>query len=190
MYNSEKLYNQLLTALFDLETGRRSLLNDLVLLKDYNKIMSSRLEDEGRPIEQVKGRYTGLYTHHIQAEKMKRYLEQNIIDYYAIDKWDLFVQLNNGDKFIYDSFYNIIRFDLYEGDNLTDDQELNEFRKNLKKMIDRNYITQDELANRVGVDCKTISRYVTGRTIPDCLTLNKIAKALGCSVEDFFYKRF
>ena len=188
MSRNAYLYDRLLSMLFDIDSKHHTILTDLFLLKDYHKIMSTKFEDES--VDAVKVRYEGLYRHHVQAEKMRRYLEQNISDCYDINEWDLFVQLNNGDKFIYDSFYNRITFDIYKSDELTREQEAKEFRKNLKKFMDRKRLTQEELAERIGVTRLTINKYLNGQSNPSHWVVRDMAKVLGCSVEDFYYKRY
>lgn len=177
------LYEQFVTALFE----SNSCLTDLVFLKDYRNIKNSKLEDE---CDGVKGRYASLYQHHVNAEKMRRYIEQNMISYYAINEWDLFIELQNGDKFIFDSHHNTVTFNLYKNGDLTEAQEMREFAKNLKKLLERNYMTQDDLANTIGVSRLTVNRYINGKRVPDYITLSKLAKVLKCSVNDFYYKEY
>ena len=181
------LYNKLMSSLFTLDSKHHSCLNDLVFLKDYRKVMTTKLPDEDEFAEELKGKYASIYRQDILAERMRRYLEDNIIEHYEINQWELFIRLRNNDQFVYDGFYNVITFNSY-GDELTDEQELKELRKNLKKMLDRRFMTQEELANEVGVDRKTINRYLNGDRIPDAIVLVKIAKALKCSVMDLYYR--
>lgn len=178
------LYDQFITALFE----SNSCLTDLVFLKDYRSIRNSKIEDDAD--NEVKGKYVELYQHHVNAEKMKRYIEQNMIDCYAINEWDLFIKLRNGDEFIFDSYRNAVSFDLYKNGELTDEEERREFTKNLKKLLDRNYMTQEELANKTGISRLSINNYINGKQLPDAMKLRKMAKALGCSTEDFFYKKY
>ena len=186
----EYLYDNFLSMLPQIDSRHHSCLADLALLKDYQTIMRNKLEGEDNGKEKVKRRYTGLYSHEVNAEKMRRYIIENAVDYYAVNKWDLFVLLKNGDKFIYDSFSNTVEFDLYENDELTRDQKIKEFTRNLKKILDRNFMTQEELANRIGVSRITINRYATGKQVPDYLTLSEMARILKCSVDDFYYKKY
>lgn len=187
--NQDKfLYDRFISMLFELDHRRHSCLTDLVLLKDFPSIMRTKLEDadiEG----DVYPTYAGAYRHHMNAERMKRYLEQNIVECYDINNWELFIRLKNGDKFVYDSFHNIVTFDRYDNE-LTDEEETREFAKNLRKLLDHNFMTQDQLATKIGVDRKTINRYVNGVRLPDGITLRKMARALKCSIDDFFYKKY
>lgn len=187
MNKDEFLYNTFISMLFILDGKHHSCLNDLVFLKDYKKIMAIKLEDENN--DGMKGEYSGIYRHQVNAEKMRRYLEENVMEYYNINKWELFVRLKNGDRFIYDNFYNVVKFDSYS-DELTDEQEARELANNLKKIMDRKFISQERLAKEVGVDRITINRYINGKRIPDAVVLRKIAKVLDCSVVDFYYRHY
>jgi len=40
--------------------------------------------------------------------------------------------------------------------------------------------TQDQLAERIGVDAETVSRFERGVTVPSLITLDKLASALRC----------
>lgn len=189
MYNTDFLYETFLSMLFDMDSKHHSCLTDLVFLKDYRKIKNSKLEDEDE-CDDVKATYVSLYKHHVEAEKMKRYIEQNKIKCYAINEWDLFIELKNGDKFVYDSYHNTVIFNLHKINELTEEQEIKEFARNLCRLINRNGMTQQEFAKSIGVSRVTVNRYMNGKQIPDYLTLSKMARALKCSVDDFYYKEY
>lgn len=189
MRKDDFVYDTFMSMLFVLDSRHHSCLNDLVFLKDYKKIMTTKLKGEEEVEEELKGKYASVYRHDILAERMRRYLEENIIEHYMLNEWELVIRLRNGDRFVYDSFCNIVRFDSY-GDKLTDEEELKEFKRNLKKMLDRRFMTQEDLANKIGVDRVTVNRYLNGKRIPDAIVLVKIAKALDCSVIDFYYRHF
>ena len=78
----------------------------------------------------------------------------------------------------------------YESDDLTDEQELHEFQVNLRNLIRRKFMDQTEFAHRLGITQGMVSKYLTGRSVPDVLMLRKMARVLGCSVNDFFYKHY
>lgn len=67
-----------------------------------------------------------------------------------------------------------------------DELELLElFSKNLKQLMKENNVTQEDLANDIGVDRSMISRYTTGQSIPSFLTVIRMSEALFCSLDDF-----
>ena len=47
--------------------------------------------------------------------------------------------------------------------------------------------TQAELAERIGVSRKTVNTVENGVFIPSTVVALKLAKALGCAVEDLFF---
>jgi transcriptional regulator with XRE-family HTH domain len=49
-----------------------------------------------------------------------------------------------------------------------------------------NGISQDELAHKAKVDRSYISQIETGKKTPSLAVLERIAKALNCSIKDFF----
>ena len=51
-----------------------------------------------------------------------------------------------------------------------------------------NHMTQKELAIACGVSSIAISRYETGKRIPNIETAFKLAKALNCTVDDLIDK--
>ena len=52
----------------------------------------------------------------------------------------------------------------------------------IKKLRENNHLTQEELADRVCVSSKAISKWETGRGFPDIGLIEPLAKALGISV--------
>ena len=44
--------------------------------------------------------------------------------------------------------------------------------------------TQDQLAERLGVDAETVSRFERGVTVPSLVTLDNLARALRCRTAD------
>lgn len=56
--------------------------------------------------------------------------------------------------------------------------------KNIRKFRKLNKLTQEELANKLGVSDKTISSWEIDRTEPDIGTVQKLAHYFGCDVSD------
>lgn len=63
-------------------------------------------------------------------------------------------------------------------------EQLQTLGTNLSFWLEVRGISQRELAERIGVTEVSISRYVTGQRTPSGLTLCKISKVLGCTMED------
>lgn len=56
----------------------------------------------------------------------------------------------------------------------------------IKECRKQKRLTQEKLAEQVGVDTRHISRIETGAHYPSLDTLEAIARALGCPIADFF----
>ena len=101
---------------------------------------------------------------------------------------EVVMELNDGTFAIYDLIeqgLRRIRIDRY---NMTEEDCRREFGKRLAVVLRRKNVTQKELEERTGIPRSLISRYVTGKTSPSFYVVDKIAKALDCSMDDFrFY---
>lgn len=65
-----------------------------------------------------------------------------------------------------------------------------EFRKelgyNIKKFIKKTTITQNELAEKLGITRTMLSRYITGAAVPGADKLYLLSQLLNCTITDFF----
>lgn len=60
------------------------------------------------------------------------------------------------------------------------------FSKNLRRLrLDRN-LTQEQLANILGVSVQSVSRWECGNTLPDVMLLPEIARLYGVTVDDLY----
>lgn len=64
----------------------------------------------------------------------------------------------------------------------TDQQKIGSFIANVRK---EKGLTQSELAERIGVTNKTVSRWETGKYMPDLATIPTLCKELNISVNEF-----
>ena len=104
------------------------------------------------------------------------------------DGWDLIIIFKNGDKFVYEVDSGYFRRLFYKNlDELTEEQERKEFGYALRTLMRRKFITQEELAKLVGTSQAMISYYITGQYIPNYVTARRIARVLGCSMEELSY---
>ena len=56
----------------------------------------------------------------------------------------------------------------------------------IKKLREEKRITQGELAQMIGVSDKAVSKWETGRGLPDISLLEPLSRALGISVAELF----
>ena len=60
------------------------------------------------------------------------------------------------------------------------------FSKNLRKLRQEKHMTQEQVADKLGVSAQSVSRWETAATFPDILLLPEIAKLYGVLVDDLF----
>ena len=117
--------------------------------------------------------------------------EKDIAEIKELNDWDLLIVFKNGRKVIHDRFTDYHRNIFYRDvSELTDEQEKREFARRLRMMMKRKYITQEQLAELVGTTQSMISKYINGQTLPNVLTVRKIAKVLDCFIDELFYQDF
>lgn len=115
-------------------------------------------------------------------------LNEDDVEYYnAVTKNDLLIKFKNGNKIIYDTLNNKSHYVRYSDDGYSNDEIRDQFKRRLQYLMNIRWVTQDELAKRIGTSQQMISRYLTGRSIPSAVTLKRMALVLGCSVDDFYY---
>jgi transcriptional regulator with XRE-family HTH domain len=82
----------------------------------------------------------------------------------------------------------------FEGNNMVDKQKESErlakrLGKNVAERRKQLEWTQEQVAERVGVDAETISRFERGANLPSLLTLEKLSTALRLPVGDLLSKQ-
>jgi len=62
--------------------------------------------------------------------------------------------------------------------------ELESLSKSIRTRREERKMTQKELADLLSVSDKTISKWETGRGLPDVVALKRLAKIFGCTMDD------
>ena len=99
----------------------------------------------------------------------------------------LFVELVGGDKYIFDMYDKYIHRLPQDPNNMTDEECRREFGMRLERLMRLKCMTQTELAMKTNISQYLISNYITGKTSPGFYNLDKIARALDCSIDEFRY---
>ena len=63
-------------------------------------------------------------------------------------------------------------------------------KNNIRELLEKNNITEKELAKRINITEASVSRYITGDRIPKVSTAIQIARILNCSVEDLYNENY
>lgn len=117
--------------------------------------------------------------------------EDDVLEIKRVNVSDLLITFKDGKKYLIDIFTKYHKEIFYDDINeLTEEQEKREFAYMLRTIMNHRRITQEELAERSNTSQTMISHYMTGRCIPNAIKLNKIAKVLKCSMDDFFNKNY
>ena len=116
--------------------------------------------------------------------------EEDLEEVRELNEYEILFVFKNGDKIILDKIkHNWKR--TYESDyELTEEDCKRHFSSQLRCWMNRKNVGQDELAKKIGATQPMISRYVSGRVLPNYYIVYKIAKALDCSIDDLFYKEY
>lgn len=103
---------------------------------------------------------------------------------------DLEVLLKDGMRFYFSPLYQTIRRLPDNPNKLSEDESKHEFGYRLKRLLTRKNITQSDLSKMSGLHQSQISDYVSGKRSPSFYVVDRIAKAIGCSTDEFRYKDF
>lgn len=107
----------------------------------------------------------------------------------CIDKggYEVILKLQDGKKMSLDVIDNSIRILPASSENISDWDLRKEFSIRLQKIMRYKGITQAMLADMADVSRVQIYKYVHGQMFPSFYNLDKIAKALNCSMDEFRY---
>lgn len=106
----------------------------------------------------------------------------------GVTEFDITVRLDDGNVFLYDDIEGSIRKLPLGSSSLTKAECNIEFGERLMRMMNRKGVSQTELSKKTGLRQSQISNYINGINSPSFYVVDKIAKALNCSVEYFRYR--
>lgn len=109
------------------------------------------------------------------------------IDVQQADAWTLFILLEDGSRYLYYYDDHTIRRLPRNPDKLTEEECRKEFSRRMSRVMLYKGITQQILSDRTGIPQSRISDYMTGKRSPSFYNVDKIAKALGCSMDKLRY---
>lgn len=100
---------------------------------------------------------------------------------------ELLATLRDGSKIIYNDYENTVRNLPADSSNMSEEQFKREFGYRVKRIMFEKGVTQYDLSEKTGIAQETLSRYICGKNVPSFYKIDKIAKALDCSVDEFRY---
>lgn len=133
----------------------------------------------------VKDKYTNTIN---QFELYYPSLAARTVDWWASGRISIIVKLEDDSMYDYDPMDNSIR-QIYncDVDEHADEEFVRKgFGNNLQKMLPFSGMNKSDLAAKVGISTVMLSKYIHGKGTPSVIVARKIAKALGCTVDDLF----
>lgn len=115
------------------------------------------------------------------------FLKNDVADFRAVSDTELLVKLRNGDSILYDDIDKTIRNLPKDSMHMSEEECLIEFGERLRKIMKRKRISPMELSRISGVRREMLSRYLNGHNVPSFYNADRIAKAVGCSLDDLRY---
>ena len=116
-----------------------------------------------------------------------RHLLKHVVIWKQLDLYLLLVEFDDGDICIYDDLSQSIRSVPKDPNAMTEEECRNEFGRRLVRLMGIKCITQTELSQMTNIPQYLISKYINGKTTPSFYNVDKIAKALKCSVDELRY---
>ena len=115
------------------------------------------------------------------------HIYSKIVDVLVINAHEIIIWLNDERVF---SYY-VHDSELVElprrGSNITDEEYAYLFGINLRRIMNRKGLMQEDLTEMTGIPQSMLSRYFTGKACPSANKVRTIAIALDCSMDDFTY---
>lgn len=108
-------------------------------------------------------------------------------DWYKESGFELVVKLSDGKVIMYDDLNGCIRNLPCDDMNMSEEECKREFGIRLRRLMYIKGVTQEDISRETGIAQTTLSRYITGENVPSFYKVDKIAKALKCSVDEFRY---
>lgn len=122
------------------------------------------------------------------------WLYKKLEDYhYDENRWhEIRLYLSDGTKYVYDSLdkfpHPIVEFKSIK--ELNEIQFLKGFSDKVHSQLRKNRMVQYELAKAASISERTLSRYLTYRSMPSVNTIYRIAEVLNCTVDDLMPKDY
>lgn len=117
-------------------------------------------------------------------ERSFPYVAKEVATVEKCSEFSVLITTVRGEYYIYNDLNDTIR-KIFKEDGKTDDQRKVEFGNNLREKMVESDLSQGELASLTGISTTMLSLYMNGRASPTFVNVQKLAYALGCSVDDF-----
>lgn len=114
-------------------------------------------------------------------------VNEEVIEMKEAGQFELIIKRTDGSSWSYYSLTKTLRRLPSYVTAMTEQEVRNEFSLRLNRLMRLKGITQIELSERTGLSRYSIIKYLNGKVTPSFYAVDRIAKALGCSIEEFRY---
>lgn len=105
-------------------------------------------------------------------------------DYYLSDDSEITVVMEDDSRVKFDNYMQTVRCISPYPENPDEERWRKEFSYKLLKKMNKQSLSQQGLAEVSGVSQCSINRYLNQKSTPTVFAASKLAKALGCTVDD------
>ena len=114
-------------------------------------------------------------------------LSEDVVKYRIYNDYELVVEFADGDVWVFDDYVHNLRKLPSNPNDISKEECMTEFGTRLTRLMLLRCMTQEELSEKTGIAQPTLSSYINGRNIPSFYKVDKIARALKCSIDQLRY---
>ena len=110
-----------------------------------------------------------------------------MVDWYPSAHLQITVKLNDGQYITYELIDDLVTtvYDSYSNDDEMDEEMWRDnFARRLSNRMRTGGMTRSRLSDLTGISIVTLSKYMNGKAIPSGYNLERIARALKCSIAE------
>ena len=115
------------------------------------------------------------------------YLQEEVISAREYIPMMLLLETNSRFNYFYDLTKNVLIPIPKDDRDLDKDSFRRIFGVLMRRCLEHSGLTQEELSEKTGISQARISEYLYGKHFPSFYQIDKLAKAMNCSVEDLRY---
>lgn len=116
-------------------------------------------------------------------------LADEVVDWYPIGQMEIAVKLRDGTRLTYEFIGNVTRPYYKPEKHVVVDEAIwrKEFSERLTKKMRYTGINQERLSSETGISSVTLSKYMNGKATPSGYNLDRLSRALKCSIYELTY---
>lgn len=113
-------------------------------------------------------------------------IAKEVIEYRESEN-EVVAKLKSNETIMYNDLTHSVRNLPKDSANMTEIEFRHEFGKRLQNLLIRKGISQKDLSRMTGISRVLISNYINEKTTPSFYNVDRITKALNCSIDVFRY---